>query len=176
MDKEIERKALPNKLLANGSNGKADEPESKGIEGTKLLGARLKGKVDNAAELGIEPDLATENKGKALSEVPERELKVPKLEGILPDARPEEEARGRPKDSGVANPLDWESKPDNSVGRPEETPGKELGKELRPGREDADHNGPQIGKVASESEVDNKEPIGCELDSTSGADSEVVKG
>ena len=59
---------------------------------------------------------------------------------------------------------------------PEEALGKELGNELKPGSEDADHNGPQIGKVASDNDADSNEPTGWELDSTNGADNEAVNG
>lgn len=105
-DKGTELLALLSKLVAKGNSGNSEEAESTGIEGALLLGAKLEGKVDEANELGNAPELATEDKGMVLDKLPERLLEVPKLEGILPGAKPEEEAKGKPKDSGVARPLD----------------------------------------------------------------------
>lgn len=174
-DTGIELSAAPIELVASGNNGKVKELDSAGTDGT-LLGAKLDGKVDRANELGTAPELATDDNGKLLNEVPEDELNVPKLDEVAAGAKPEDDAKGRPNDSGVAKPLDCKARPDNIGGMPEEALGKELGNELNPGSEDADHNGPQIGKVASDNDADSNEPTGCELDNTRGADNEAVNG
>lgn len=111
-------------------------------------------------ELGRAPELGSKDKGSALNKLPESELDTPKLEGILPGAKPKEEAKGKAKDLGATNPLLFSNIPKVESGIAKETLGKELGKKLEPGNEDIDHNGIQMGAVVNESEVSKVEPIG----------------
>ncbi|MCV2503424.1 MAG: hypothetical protein N4Q30_05030 [Neisseriaceae bacterium] len=101
-----------------------------------------------------------------------------KLEGIPRDTDnkgpPEEDNIGIKE--GTLKPKDLDDSPDNANGSPDDPLGNEKGNELKPGKEELDHNGPQIGNVANKTKLDNDEPTGPDDEITKGAANDVKNG
>lgn len=155
----------------------------------KVLGADDEsGALDNDNEPGIEvAEIADEyNTGKALA------LKELNNDGVNEDNVKDEVNDAELADGaldkkfklcnegiklGADNKADsLIDKPNDINGIPEDAPGNELGNELKPGNEELDHNGPQLGRVDKDNKDDKDEPKGPDEEITKGAVTEVKNG